>query len=194
MSPWLRLRLDIGARRPFSILFIYSSTTYFQHSIALHIEAMESGLRRIGSLIRQTRSYGYSLHVQVTTMPFLSRSILNSKVGIHALYTLFQSSLPKTLRTLPTNLPVKVARISTSHTLLALRRRLLLLRWLIRLIRLVTTLRRCRRLLLWRRRSAMLRHLWLLWRVNARRALQRHLLHLRAQVWPLLLWLLLLLR
>jgi hypothetical protein len=38
----------------------------------------------------------------------------------------------------------------------------------------------------------MLGHLWLLCRVNARRALQRHLLHLGAQVWSLLLLLLLL--
>lgn len=39
----------------------------------------------------------------------------------------------------------------------------------------------------------MLGHLWLLWGVDARRALQGHLLHLIAQVWPLVLLLRLLL-
>lgn len=77
--------------------------------------------------------------------------------------------------------------------LVAPRLRLLLLRRLIRLVRLVTTLwrRRGLLLLLGRRRSAVLGHLRLLWRVDARRALKGHLLHLVAQVWPLLLLLLL---
>ena len=91
--------------------------------------------------------------------------------------------------------PIKVTRIATSHALLALSRRLLLLLWrLVRLIRLITALRRrCLLLLLRWRRRMVLRHRWLLRRVHARRALKRHALHLRTQVGPLLLLLLLLL-
>lgn len=81
--------------------------------------------------------------------------------------------------------------------MLSLSLRLLLLWRLVRLIRLVTTLRWRRLLLLllrWRRRT-VLRHGWLLRRVHASRAFERHALHLRAQIRPLLLlWLLLLLR
>ena len=86
--------------------------------------------------------------------------------------------------------PVEVTRITASHALLTLSRRLLLLWRLVRLIRLISTLRRrCLLLLLllrWRWRT-MLRHRWLLCRVHARRALERHALHLRAQIGPLLL-------
>lgn len=90
-------------------------------------------------------------------------------------------------------LPVEVTRITTSHALLTLSRRLLLLWRLVRLVRLISTLRRCYLLLLllrWWRRT-VLRHGWLLCRVHARRALERHARHLRAQIGPLLLLLLL---
>lgn len=89
--------------------------------------------------------------------------------------------------------PVEVTRITASHALLTLSRRLLLLWRLVRLVRLISTLRRrCLLLLLllrWRWR-AVFRHGWLLCRVDARRALERHARHLRAQIGPLLLLLL----
>jgi hypothetical protein len=132
----------------------------------------------------------FSIH-DIFPTEHLNDLSLNAKVGIHALYTRFRSSSKRCEHCLHANLSVKVSRISTSHTLLSLGRRLLLLRRLVSLIRLVTTLGRCRRLLLLRRRrSAVFGHLWLLWRVDACRTLQRHLLHLGAQVWPLLLLLL----
>lgn len=79
-------------------------------------------------------------------------------------------------------LPVEITRISASRRRLALG---LLLR-LIRLIRLVSSMRGCWRGRVLRRRSATLRHLWVLWRVDATWALKRHALHLRAQIAPLL--------
>ena len=77
--------------------------------------------------------------------------------------------------------PIEVTRITTSHALLTLNRRRLLLLWrLVRLVRLISTLRRRRCLLLRWRRRIVFGHRRLLRRVHARGALERHALHLRA--------------
>lgn len=83
-------------------------------------------------------------------------------------------------------LPVKVARVSAGHALLALRLRL---RWLIRLVRLITSMRRrllLLLLLLLEMRSAAFCAARMLRGVHAARTLKRHVLHLGRQVLSLL--------
>lgn len=77
-------------------------------------------------------------------------------VGIHAIYTVLPlPKLHKSKQILSSlTLSVKITRVTTSHSLLALGRR----RRLIRLVRLISTLRRRRRLLLRWRRSAVVGH------------------------------------
>lgn len=101
-----------------------------------------------------------------------STDLQHCNCGYTCLYTLFgppQTPEPK-VKQAPSSLPlsVKITRITTSHSLLAMG-----LRGLVGLVRLVTTLGRRRRLLLRWRRSTVFRHLRLLRRVHAARALER---------------------
>jgi hypothetical protein len=166
--------------------FLFFSNDTFYLFEAFHTFILTSGDE--ACVCSTSKTFTVPLNKDPTTEALLFLDNL-AIAGIHAmLYTLFPSlsSFPSQsyhLHAQTPRSPIKVTGITTSHTLLALRRRLLLLWRLVRLIRLIPALRRrCLLLLLllrWRRRI-VLRHRRLLRRIHARGALERHPLHLRA--------------